>query len=327
MSILSHRTDDPDALGESFSRVVGPVSARATRRRGFEAELRAGRLPRAGLFTLRIAAGRLLMAEERPFVAVTVPVSGPFEVHDGCGVMTFREGTAHVFPPAPVLDARCVGGSTSRVLALAMDTSLLESHLQALNGNDTDELRLPSQMSTSVGPGADLLRYLRFLWRELQREESLLAAPRVAREVEETLGAMLAETCGMASAEPMGREDSGDGAVQRRAEEFLDAHLEQPMSLAEVSAAAGASTKTLARSFRKRHDVGPMGFLRRRRLEAARRDLASAGPGSATVTDVALRYGFEHLGRFAGAYREAFGELPSETLGRLHGSGATHTLR
>ena len=57
-----------------------------------------------------------------------------------------------------------------------------------------------------------------------------------------------------------------------------------------------------------------MGFLRRRRLEAARRDLASAEPGSVTVTDVALRFGFAHLGRFAGSYFETFGELPSQAL-------------
>ena len=58
----------------------------------------------------------------------------------------------------------------------------------------------------------------------------------------------------------------------------------------------------------------PLQYLKHCRLEAARRELSSAERDQTTVTEVALRYGFYHLGRFSGLYRETFGELPSETL-------------
>jgi AraC-like DNA-binding protein len=60
-----------------------------------------------------------------------------------------------------------------------------------------------------------------------------------------------------------------------------------------------------------------MSYVRRHRLERVREELLSLDPAAGvTVTDVALRHGFAHTGRFAAAYRERFGELPSATMRR-----------
>ena len=56
-------------------------------------------------------------------------------------------------------------------------------------------------------------------------------------------------------------------------------------------------------------------------MHLAGRDLRQAAPGTATVTEVALRYGFWQFGRFAGAYQALFGERPSVTLGRASEQG------
>jgi AraC-like DNA-binding protein len=42
--------------------------------------------------------------------------------------------------------------------------------------------------------------------------------------------------------------------------------------------------------------------------------LRGSEPGTSTVTDVAMSYGFNHVGKFAIAYKEAFGESPSASL-------------
>jgi AraC family ethanolamine operon transcriptional activator len=50
------------------------------------------------------------------------------------------------------------------------------------------------------------------------------------------------------------------------------------------------------------------------RLNAVRQELKAASAGTATVREIARRWGFWHTGEFAAAYRRLFGELPSQTL-------------
>ena len=101
-----------------------------------------------------------------------------------------------------------------------------------------------------------------------------------------------------------------------RAEEFMDANLHTAISRTHLANAAGVSIRTLSRAFLGRHGIGPMTFLRQRRLEAAYRHLLRSDAGSINVTDIAVRYGFNHLGKFAMQYKQAFGESPSVTLRR-----------
>ncbi len=58
----------------------------------------------------------------------------------------------------------------------------------------------------------------------------------------------------------------------------------------------------------------PMTYLRQVRLRRAREALKAADPDATTVRAVAVGLGILHLSRFAAAYREAFGETPSDTL-------------
>ncbi len=95
----------------------------------------------------------------------------------------------------------------------------------------------------------------------------------------------------------------------RIAREYLHAHCRWPVSISDLCEAAGTSRRNLHMGFLELYGVSPMRYLHALRLSGARRELAfSSGQ---RITDVATRWGFDHLGRFAGAYREFFGELPS----------------
>jgi len=101
----------------------------------------------------------------------------------------------------------------------------------------------------------------------------------------------------------------------RRALEAMRANLERDWSVADLAAVAGASSRTLQRQFRIFLGKAPGLALRDLRFECARRELLQGLP-DARVTDIALRCGFPHGGRFSVEYRRRYGETPSQTLKR-----------
>lgn len=96
-------------------------------------------------------------------------------------------------------------------------------------------------------------------------------------------------------------------------ETWIEAHLDEPITVGRLCAQAGIGERGLQKSFVSRRGMSPMRFVAERRLAAARR-LLTAASGRVDVTSVAVRLGFGHVGRFAQLYRQAFGEVPSESL-------------
>ncbi|MDF1749249.1 MAG: AraC family transcriptional regulator [Alphaproteobacteria bacterium] len=99
----------------------------------------------------------------------------------------------------------------------------------------------------------------------------------------------------------------------KRAREYIHAHADKKVGLAEIVAAAGCSYRAVQRGFLDAYGVSPMAYLRTVRLRRIRAMLL-AGPGEGSISEIAQKMGFCHAGRFSQAYCREFGELPSETL-------------
>ena len=99
----------------------------------------------------------------------------------------------------------------------------------------------------------------------------------------------------------------------RRAEEYIAAHAGEPLTLADIVAAAGVPARSLRAAFAASRGMSPMEHLRHFRFDLARRMLLEPGP-EVTVTGVVARLGLGGAGRFSVEYRKRFGESPSETL-------------
>ncbi|QZQ53687.1 helix-turn-helix domain-containing protein (plasmid) [Curtobacterium sp. TC1] len=112
---------------------------------------------------------------------------------------------------------------------------------------------------------------------------------------------------------PAGRpvQQSPTSSRFSRAEAFLLEHATEQITVADVAKAAGLSVRGVQALFHRYHGTTPLAYLRCIRLALAREQLQSESDRS--IAEIAREAGFAHVGRFAGAYRDRFGELPRQT--------------
>ena len=101
----------------------------------------------------------------------------------------------------------------------------------------------------------------------------------------------------------------------RLVEQYIEANWDKPLDIETMARVSGVSARSLFRQFRKTRGCSPADFVKRVRLDGARRLLEQADPDG-SVIQIALKCGFQNTGHFARDYRVAFGELPSATLQR-----------
>jgi AraC-like DNA-binding protein len=106
----------------------------------------------------------------------------------------------------------------------------------------------------------------------------------------------------------------------RRAVDYMHSNIHQPFTMSDAAAAAGISVRTLQTAFQAHYGATPVAYLRRIRLEAAHLELTSAD-NILPVSEVALKWGFTHMGRFAEIYRKTYGLLPSQLAGLRRRNG------
>ncbi len=116
-----------------------------------------------------------------------------------------------------------------------------------------------------------------------------------------------------------------DGAYAfsgKRAQEFIEEYYYGAVCSQDLCRVTGVGVRTLQRNFREYFGLTISKYLKTVRLDAARRELATAHPSQVSVAEIAaLRHGFNHLGRFSIQFHERFGDSPRETLAMRAGRG------
>ena len=109
----------------------------------------------------------------------------------------------------------------------------------------------------------------------------------------------------------------GERRVVSDATDFIEAHLGERITMDMIARSVHMSVRSIQQAFRDELGMSPVAYIRERRLTRVREELTDALPtDGVTVTDVAQRWGFNHLGSFSVEYRKRWGESLSETLRR-----------
>lgn len=200
-------------------------------------------------------------------------------------------------------------------LVLKVDHSALARRLCSLLD---DDIRRPLEFNPELAAkeAAGYRRLLTFIGRETEQIDTFFQTALGHRHLEETVMTLLLMDFPNNYSDALKRPRGGATPRHvRAAEEFIRSNAAEPISVEETAAAAGVSVRTLYEGFQRFRHTTPMAYLKAVRQQAVRDELLVAPP-SATVTDIAIKWGVTNLGRFAEGYRRRYGELPSETLRR-----------
>ena len=105
-------------------------------------------------------------------------------------------------------------------------------------------------------------------------------------------------------------------ACFERITDYIERNLKQDICSEELARQASMSLRSLYGLFERYAATTPKNYIRQKKLERVNACLSDPTCTVRNVTELAMDYGFLHLGRFSESYRKQFGELPSDTLKR-----------
>jgi AraC-like DNA-binding protein len=201
---------------------------------------------------------------------------------------------------------------------LSVESKRLIAAARALTGLDLVTPPVGRILKPARRDIAHFLRLHAAAARFAEKQPKLILDPGVIRGMEHDLIEALVHCLA-----PEGGRDLGGWRHHKQIMDRLENALEsaRPTSVPELCAAIDVSERTLRSCCAEFLGINPSRYLRLRRLRLAHLALRGSGSTPANVADVARRYGFSDLGRFADAYRATFGETPSTTLRRAKQTG------
>jgi AraC-like DNA-binding protein len=303
---LHIRTDDADEARERLAREFGGHSRVPDARGplGYELFAVGTRGVTAGSTTARLGS-TLRAATTGPTLHLPLSSTGRYRV--GRRKLEAGNGVAVLLAAGHEYTARLAAGSW---LALRIDTTLLSNALDA-GGNRPSRAWAFDSVEVQLSAGG--VAFVRETIARLRELEA--AADRLAKDAIETVECRatywLADR--LQEAQGVGPVPRDSVTVAENIDRWIREHALVPITLEDLARIAGVSARVLQKACNARWGRSPLELVASHRMAAARQRILTA-PSTITVTQVAIESGFSHFGRFATAYRQAYGESPSETV-------------
>jgi AraC-like DNA-binding protein/anti-sigma regulatory factor (Ser/Thr protein kinase) len=311
-----YATADPEQAHDFLSGLYGEHTLRLSGSEDFPGF----QLVYEGRSTNRFTVERL--SHTMPFEGRFAPAAGLVVLHPVGGDLRVAARAAHrrVDPGDAVLVDLGVGPRLSWTQldaeAVRLDPAAVALVAADLTGADPATVRFDLSRPVSPARAALWEATVRHLRDDVLPNEEAMASPLLRSAAFRHLVAALVEAFPNTALDAL-RRPTGERvapAAVRRAERFMEEHAADDIALADVAGAARLGARGLQLAFRRHHDLTPLEYLRRVRLERAHRDLQAGNPVDDTVGAIASRWGFTHHGNFSAAYLRAYGHSPSVTL-------------
>lgn len=205
------------------------------------------------------------------------------------------------------------GNCVQRVIRIPR--SAIERQLTDLMGCSISRpLKFNLDMHCDCGNGASWWRNIQYLFSELERPDTMFNDTSMANQMSKVIVAGLLHGQDHNYTEDLKARCSSvaPGHVYR-AEAFIKANVYEDMTIDDIVAAAKVRKRTLYDGFKRFRGISPICYLHNLRLDLAREEFLQAD-NDVNITYVAMKLGFNHLGRFSINYKKRFGESPSQTL-------------
>lgn len=212
---------------------------------------------------------------------------------------------------------RFVSSTDSIRLQLALGEVALSGQLAALLGEPPRaSLDFAPAMDLTTGYGRSLAQHVLMAVASLDEADSVLLNPITMGAFEQFIMTALLLSHPHNYSDLLRRLEKPIAPRDvRHAIDYIEANLDQAITIADLVKVTGVAGRTLFMHFKKFKGVSPMRYLHDARMRQVREALLRTDP-EAGVTAIAMNAGFTHLGRFSVAYRRHFAESPSQTLKR-----------
>jgi len=246
---------------------------------------------------------------------VHLPIRGVWEAAIDHDTLNCDARSAAVSSPTGQVMLRSNAGAAR--LSLSLTSDAVKRHLASLLGEPpTEPLKFVPTMNLADGYGRRLAQILSAAVIEFERTNLVRWSPTAMIEFAEFVVTSLLLFHPHNYSDALRRSDRMITPRDiNRAVDYLEAHVDAPVTVADLVAASQVSGRTLFQHFRDFKGMSPMRYLRNARF-AKVRDALLRAEAEESVTAIASACGFTHLSRFAVEYRRRFGERPSDTLRR-----------
>lgn len=200
---------------------------------------------------------------------------------------------------------------------LQVKREVFEDCLQVMDRSDIDDRFFATNYLYNPVTLASVQTYMKELYRLVKQRASFLKLSQVSKLILEDLIPLLIEAIpSTRSQKKIADRSIGRFQLVQKAEEYMLAHLEKPLTLKDLCRILYTSSRPLNYGFQEILGMSPMTYLKVLRLHAVHKVLKAADPSTTKIEIIANRFGFWSAGHFGRDYKQMFGELPSKTLKR-----------